>query len=79
MSIKICIAGLPYFLQDQQLMDLCMPHASVLSAHVVTDGTTGRSRGLGFVKLHSVEDAHKAIAALNGADLEGHILRCGLQ
>jgi RNA recognition motif-containing protein len=41
-------------------------HGTVLSAEVISDRSTGRSKGFGFVEMESVEEADAAIAALNG-------------
>ena len=43
----------------------------MLSARVVTDRESGRSRGFGFVEYENEEDAKKAIDQLNDSDLDG--------
>lgn len=45
-------------------------HAQVVSARIITDRETGRSRGFGFVEVAD-EDAEKAVEALNGTNLGG--------
>ncbi|MDB4943869.1 MAG: RNA-binding protein, partial [Labilithrix sp.] len=47
----------------------------VTDAHVVTDRTTGQSRGFGFVTMGNSADAAKAIAEMNGALVDGRALR----
>jgi RNA recognition motif-containing protein len=47
------------------------PHGTVVSAKVVMDRTTGRSRGFGFVEMENQDDAQKAIKALNDSTLQG--------
>lgn len=47
----------------------------VVSATVVSDRTTGRSRGFAFVEMSSAEGAAAAIAALDGKQVEGRALR----
>lgn len=42
-----------------------------MSANVITDRESGRSRGFGFVEMSSDEEAKKAIDELNGKDLDG--------
>jgi len=50
------------------------PHGNVERVSVVTDRDTGRSRGFAFVEMTDGAQADKAIAALNGAVLEGRAL-----
>jgi RNA recognition motif-containing protein len=49
-------------------------HGAVTAARVATDRDTGRARGFGFVEMSSKEEAQKAIAALNGSELQGRTL-----
>jgi len=74
MGSKIYVGGLPYSATDQQLQELFSPHGSVASAKVITDKFTGQSRGFGFVEMSSGEEASKAIAALNGTQMDGRTL-----
>ena len=74
MGSKIYVGGLPYSATEQQLSDLFSPHGSVQSARVITDKFTGQSRGFGFVEMGSDEEAKKAIAALNGTQMDGRTL-----
>jgi len=74
MSSKIYVGGLPYSITDQGLNDLFAPHGTVESARVITDKFTGQSRGFGFVEMASADEAKKAIAALDGSQLEGRTL-----
>lgn len=74
MGSKIYVGGLPYSATEQQLSDLFSPHGSVQSARVITDKFTGQSRGFGFVEMGSEEEAKKAIAALNGSQMDGRTL-----
>jgi len=46
----------------------------VTSARIATDRDTGRARGFGFVEMSDQAQAKAAIAALNGADLQGRTL-----
>ena len=74
MGSKIYVGGLPYSATDQQLQELFSPHGSIASAKVITDKFTGQSRGFGFVEMSSGEEASKAIAALNGTQMDGRTL-----
>ena len=74
MGSKIYVGGLPYAATEQQLSDLFAQHGAVESARVITDKFTGQARGFGFVEMTSGEDAQKAIAALNGTQMDGRTL-----
>jgi RNA recognition motif-containing protein len=49
-------------------------YGTVDRVNVVTDRETGRARGFGFVEMSVDADAQKAIAGLNGKDLDGRAL-----
>lgn len=74
MGSKLYVGSLPYSTTEQQLSELFGQHGSVQSAKVITDRFTGQSRGFGFVEMATDEEAQKAIAALNGAELGGRTL-----
>jgi cold-inducible RNA-binding protein len=74
MGSKIYVGGLPYSATDPQLHDLFAAHGTVTSARVITDKYTGTSRGFGFVEMSTPEEAQKAIAALNGSQMDGRSL-----
>jgi len=60
---------------DQQLKDAFGAHGQVVSASVVIDRETGRSRGFGFVEYASENEARAAADAMNGQMLDGRPLR----
>ena len=74
MGNKLYVGGLPYSVTEGQLEEIFSKHGSVLSAHVISDKFSGRSRGFGFVEMASPEEGKRAIEALNGTDLEGRTL-----
>lgn len=74
MGNKLYVGGLPYSVTEGQLEEIFSKHGSVLSAHVISDKFSGKSRGFGFVEMASSEEAKRAIEALNGKDLEGRTL-----
>jgi RNA recognition motif-containing protein len=74
MSSKLFVGGLPFSTTDGQLEEIFSAHGTVESSRVISDKLTGRSRGFGFVEMASSEEAQKAIAALNGSQLEGRTL-----
>ena len=72
--MKIYVGNLPWSTGDAELEDLFAGIGAVTSARVITDRDTGRSRGFGFVEM-SREDGQKAIADLNGHQVESRALR----
>ncbi len=74
MGAKLYVGNLPFSTTDQELHDHFASQGTVISAKVIADRFTGRSRGFGFVEMSSQEEASEAINALNGTDLGGRIL-----
>lgn len=70
MAKKLYVGGLPYSTTNDGLKDAFSKMGEVISANVIIDKMTGRSRGFGFVEMND-EDALKAVDAMNGTDLEG--------
>ena len=66
MATKIYVGRLPYAWTDTDLTDLFGKHGEVVSADVIMDRETGRSRGFGFVEMADEAQANAAIEALNG-------------
>lgn len=71
MSTKLFVGSLPWAVDDNSLKNTFAAHGTVVSAKVITDRTTGRSRGFGFVEMENESEASNAIQALNGATLQG--------
>ena len=74
MATKLYVGGVSYSTNDDGLRDAFAQAGNVVSAKIIIDKMTGRSRGFGFVEMGSDEDAQKAIALLNGKELEGRTL-----
>ncbi|MGE5611041.1 MAG: RNA recognition motif domain-containing protein [Bacillota bacterium] len=74
MGKKLYVGNLKYSVDSSQLEQLFRPHGQVVSAQVITDRETGRSKGFGFVEMASDADAEAAIAALNNQQHEGRTL-----
>ncbi len=75
MSSNIYVGNLSYDTTDDSLNNAFSKHGSVISARVVMDRMTGRSRGFGFVEMENNGEAQAAIQALNGAQLDGRALK----
>lgn len=71
---KLYVGNLPWSVTDSELEGFFADMGEVLSARVITDRDTGRSRGFGFVEMDDA-GASKAIAELNGKDMGGRSLR----
>jgi RNA recognition motif-containing protein len=77
MGIKhnVFVGNLPLDVTEEALTDMVKLFGAVQSVHLVTDRTTGRSRGFAFVEMAEKEEGAKAIKTLNGKDLGGRKLR----
>jgi RNA recognition motif-containing protein len=74
MGSKLYVGNLSYNVTNADLEQLCSPHGTVRTADVIQDRDTGQSKGFGFVQMGSDQEAHAAIAALNGQDNDGRAL-----
>jgi len=70
MSKRIYVGNLSYQTTEDDISNLFGQIGEVESANIITDRDTGRSKGFGFVEMGN-EDADKAIAQLNGSELNG--------
>lgn len=71
MSTKLFVGSLSYSVNDDQLKDAFAAAGTVVSAKVIIDRETGRSKGFGFVEMSSDDEAKAAIDMLNGKEIEG--------
>ncbi|NMB91861.1 RNA-binding protein [candidate division WWE3 bacterium] len=68
---KLYVGNLPYSFNDDALRNMFVDYGNVVSASIIFDKMSGRSKGFGFVELEDDEQAQKAITELNGKDFEG--------
>jgi RNA recognition motif-containing protein len=68
------VSNLSFQVQDQDLLEIFAEYGEVSSAKVITDKFSGRSRGFGFVEMASDEEAKKAIAELDQAEVDGRTI-----
>jgi RNA recognition motif-containing protein len=71
MASKLFVGSLPYSVTDDQLSELFAQAGTVVSARVIMDRDTNRSKGFGFVEMSSDEEAQAAVKALDGHDMDG--------
>ncbi len=65
------VGSLPYSTTDDQLKQHFSAAGTVVSAQVIIDKMSGRSKGFGFVEMSSDEEAMKAVEMFNGQDMAG--------
>jgi RNA recognition motif-containing protein len=75
MGNRLYVGNLSFDSTTETLRSAFAAFGEVTDAHVVTDRTTGQSRGFGFVTMGTAGDAAKAIAEMNGALVDGRALR----
>ena len=74
MSTKLFVGNLSFNTTENALQDAFAAHGTVVEAVLMMDRMTNRPRGFGFVTMSTPEEAQSAIAALNGASLDGRSL-----
>jgi RNA recognition motif-containing protein len=74
MATKLYVGGIPYTSTNDGLRDAFAQAGTVVSATIIMDKMTGRSKGFGFVEMASEDEAKKAIEMWNGKDFEGRTL-----
>jgi RNA recognition motif-containing protein len=71
---KMYVGNLPFSMDESAVRALFEKHGAVQSVALINDRDTGRPRGFGFVEMASA-DAARAMAALNGQDIQGRALK----
>jgi cold-inducible RNA-binding protein len=74
MSTKLYVGGIPYTSTEATLRDAFAKAGNVVSASIIIDRMTGRSKGFGFVEMSNDDEAQAAINMWNGQELEGRKL-----
>jgi cold-inducible RNA-binding protein len=74
MATNLFIGNLPYSADDAALSSFFAAAGTVVSAKVIKDKYSGRSRGFGFVEMSNDEESKKAIEMFNGKDMDGRTL-----
>ena len=74
MGKKLYVGNLSYSTDSSELEQLFGAHGTVVSAQIISDRDTGRSKGFGFVEMGTDEEAQAAIAGLNGKEHQGRAL-----
>ena len=74
MNKKLYVGNLGYNVTKNDLEQMFSAYGAVISAQVITDRESGKSKGFGFVEMSSDKEAQAAIAALNGKNVDGRDL-----
>jgi RNA recognition motif-containing protein len=74
MGNKLFVGNLSWGVDDAQLKDFFSSIGTVVEAVVIKDRIKNRSKGFGFVKMSTPEEAQRAIDELNGKELDGRPL-----
>ena len=75
MSTKIYVGNLPYSFSDKELKELFTSYGELTESVVIIDKYTKRSKGFGFVTFSDKAAATKAIAEMNGKEVQGRALK----
>lgn len=74
MATNLFVGGIAYSATDDDLAQHFAQAGTVVSAKIVVDRETNRSKGFGFVEMSSDDEAKKAIDTLNGSELAGRAI-----
>jgi RNA recognition motif-containing protein len=74
MATNLFVGSLSWNVTDDQLKDFFSAAGTVVSAKVIVDRESNRSKGFGFVEMSSDEEAKKAVDELNGKELDGRAI-----
>ena len=75
MAKKMYVGNLSYNANEDELRRIFEEHGPVVSAQVIMDRETGRSKGFAFVEMSSDQEAQAAISALDGKEIGGRVLK----
>ncbi|MBP8904617.1 MAG: RNA-binding protein [Bacteroidia bacterium] len=72
--MNIYVGNLSYKVRENDLKEVMEEYGQVDSCKLITDRDTRKSKGFAFVEMADDEAAKKAIAELNGAELDGRTM-----
>ena len=75
MNTKLYIGGISYSATDADLKDFFAPAGNVVSATIIMDRMSGRSKGFGFVEMSSADEAQRAIEMFDGKEMMGRAIK----
>ena len=72
--MNIYVSNLSFHTGETELKDLFEKFGEVVSAKIIMDRETNRSRGFGFIEMPSEEEGNAAIKGLNQKEIQGRPL-----
>jgi len=72
---KLFVGGIAWATTEEGLKEFFSAAGSVVEVKIIIDRQTGKSKGFGFVTMSTEEEADKAVAELNGKELDGRSLK----
>lgn len=72
--MKLYVGNLSFDTTENDLQDMFEQHGKVTEVALMTDRTTGRSRGFAFVTMDNADEATAAVTAFNGKEVQGRTL-----
>lgn len=67
MSKKLYVTSMPFVITSEEFEKIFTPMGTVVSAKLIMNPATGKSKGFGFIEMSSEEEGEKAINELNGS------------
>ena len=74
MEKKLFVGGISYNSSEDTLRDAFAQAGNVVSANIIMDRMTGRSRGFGFVEFETEDEAKAVLEMWDGKELDGRTL-----
>jgi protein sex-lethal len=78
-GVPLFVHGVPREADEAWLTQVFSPYGQVLQVRIVRDPQTNVSKGFGFAHLPTLNEAYAAIAAVNGATVNGKVLTVSLK
>ena len=73
--MKIYVGNINHETTDIQIRESFEKFGEVTSLNMIKDKVSGKPKGFAFIEMSSDEHAEKAIAGINGQDMDGNLLK----
>ncbi|MGL4363795.1 MAG: RNA recognition motif domain-containing protein [Bacteroidales bacterium] len=73
--MTIYVGNISYSMREEDMQNAFAEFGNVISAKIIMDKITGRSKGYGFVEMSNDDEGNAAIESLNDKDVAGRRLR----